>query len=60
MTIDDNNVFVSKITKAVIFLNEKGLKLSPRNISKISRYSMYEIELNLNDIDNVISGLGLE
>lgn len=62
MNIDrnDDTAFKNSIIKAVTALSKKGLRLSPSNISKLSRYSMYEIELNLNEIDNIISGLGLE
>tara|TARA_R110000772_G_scaffold31949_2_gene78543 strand:- start:2251 stop:2520 length:270 start_codon:yes stop_codon:yes gene_type:complete len=60
MDRDDDVAFKNKIIKAVLAINEQGLRLSPIRISKLSRYSMYEIELNLNEIDNIISGLGLE
>jgi len=62
MTIDseDNVKFKNTIIKAVLAISEQNLRLSPRRISQFSRYSMYEIELNLNEIDNIINGLGLE
>lgn len=60
MNIDDDMAFKNNIIKAVLAISDKGLILSPKRISKISRYSMYEIELNLNEIDNIISSLGLE
>jgi len=60
MDRDDDVAFKNNIIKAVLAISEKGLILSPRRISKLSRYSMYEIELNLNEIDNIISSLGLE
>jgi hypothetical protein len=62
MSIDreDDISFKNKIIKAVIQLSKDGSKLSPSNISRLSRYSVYEIELNLNEVDNIINGLGLE
>ena len=62
MSIDreDNIKFKNTIIKAVLDINKQNLRLSPVNISKFSRYSLYEIELNLNEIDNIINGLGLE
>jgi hypothetical protein len=62
MSIDreDNINFKNTIIQAVLSISEKNLRLSPRRISQFSRYSMYEIELNLNEIDNIINGLGLE
>lgn len=62
MSIDreDDVAFKNNIIKAILTINEQGLTLSPKRISKVSRYSMYEIELNLSEIDNIISGLGLE
>jgi len=56
---DDNNVFISRITSALITLEDKGLTLSPTNISKESRYSMYEISLNMHEIESVMDALGL-
>lgn len=62
MSIDreDNVKFKNTIIKAVLEISKQGLRLSPKRISKFSRYSIYEIELNLNEIDNIINGLGLE
>tara|TARA_R110000803_G_scaffold154286_1_gene219054 strand:- start:4708 stop:4977 length:270 start_codon:yes stop_codon:yes gene_type:complete len=62
MSIDreDNIKFKNTIIKAVLDISKQNLRLSPVNISKFSRYSLYEIELNLNEIDNIINGLGLE
>jgi hypothetical protein len=56
---DDNNAFVQRITSSVISLNRKGIKLTPTNISKESKYNMKEIELNLYEIGVIIDSLGL-
>jgi len=56
---DDNNAFVQRITSSVISLARKGIKLTPTNISKESKYNMKDIELNLYEIGVIIDSLGL-
>jgi hypothetical protein len=57
---DDNNKFVSNMTRALRTLQSQGKKISPRNISIESRYSMKEIELNLYEIENMMNALNIE
>ena len=57
---DDNNKFISDMTKALKILNVKGLKISPTNLSIESKYSVKEIELNLHEITNIMDALGID
>lgn len=56
----DNNRFTSDMNNAILALDSKGKKITPRNLSKQSRYSVSEIELNLYEIENIMNGLGIE
>jgi len=56
---NDNNRFVSDITRALKSLDAKGKKISPKNICKESKYPMKEIELNLHEITNIMDALDL-
>lgn len=56
---EDDLAFKNDMIAAILEISKKGLRISPSRISKISKYSMYEIELNLNEIDVIINGLGL-
>lgn len=54
----DNNKFISKMTDGLIKLNTAGAKMTPKNISKQTGYSIKEIELNLNEIEIIMDSLG--
>lgn len=53
----DNANFTSTITRAIKALDARGEKLTPRNISRESRYNMKEIELNLFEIGQIIDSV---
>jgi len=55
----DNNKFVSDMTRAIKSLDSKGVKMSALNISKESRYSLREVELNLHEIETIMNTLGV-
>jgi len=56
----DNNAFTSTITNALYLLDKEGLKVTPKNLSKKTRYSIKEIELNLNEIECIMDAIGIE
>lgn len=57
---NDNNKFVSDMTRALNTLVDKKMKISAMNLSKISRYPLKEIELNLYEIGNIMDALDIE
>ena len=57
---EDNNQFHATITKAVLQLDREGKKITPKNLSRITRYPINEIELNLFEITTIMDGLGID
>lgn len=57
---DDNNKFVSDITRALLELDSSGTKISAINLSKKSKYPLKEIELNLYEITNIMDALCID
>ena len=57
---DDNNKFVSDITRALRELDSSGIKISAINLSKKSKYPLKEIELNLYEITNIMDALCID
>lgn len=57
---DDNNQFVSNITRALRNLQIQNKKMSAVNIAIASGYKLKEIELNLTEIENIMNALGID
>lgn len=57
---DDNSKFVSNITSALKRLDGKGKKITPKNLSIESKYSIKEIELNLHEITSIMDAIGID
>ena len=56
----DNNKFVSKITSALQKLDSEGKKITPKNLSKETMYSLKEIELNFYEIITIMDTLEID
>ena len=55
----DNNKFIADMTKAIKAIDVAGDKVTPRRISKASKYPLKEIEMNLFEIVKVMDRLGI-
>ena len=58
--MEDNYKFIANVTECLKWLNERGIKITPKNISIKTGYSVKEIELNLNEIQVVMDALNIE
>jgi len=57
---DDNNRFISDMTRAIRLLETQKKKISPKNLSIVSKYPIKEIELNLHEITTIMDALGID
>ena len=57
---NDNDNFVSKVTKAVKDLDAIDKKITPKNIAIRTGFTIKDIELNLHEIVNIMDALGID
>ena len=55
----DNNKFMSDMTRVIRKLDASGGKITPKRIAISSGYSIKEVEMNLYEIEQIMNTLGV-